>query len=46
MKQYPENKFYCRLPVKTILVIITLVSLISASLAFRESEDRTNQGSR
>lgn len=45
MKQYPEKKFYCRLPVKALLVMVTLAFLISVSPAFRETEDRTNQSS-
>ena len=44
MKQAPENKFYRRLPVKTMVIMIAIVSLITASLAFRASADRTNHG--
>src|SRR6266852_6279576 len=44
-KQDPENKFYGRLSVKTIWVIMAIVSVITASLAFRETEDRTTHGS-
>ena len=43
MKQEPQNKFYRRLPVKTMVVMIAVVSLITASLAFRAG-DRTNHG--
>jgi mono/diheme cytochrome c family protein len=45
MKQDPENKFYRRLPVKTMLVMIAIVSLITASFAFREIGKRTNRDS-
>ena len=41
MKKDPQNKFYSRLPVKAMLIIMAVVSLITASLAFRDKEDRT-----
>ena len=44
MKQEPENKFHRRPPVKTMLVMMAVVSVITASLAFRETADRTNHG--
>ena len=45
MKQNPENKFYRHLPVKIIAVMMAVVSVITASLAFRVSGDRTIHGS-
>ena len=39
MKQRPENKFYRRLPVKTMFVMMAIVTVITASLAFRETKD-------
>jgi mono/diheme cytochrome c family protein len=45
MKQELKITFYRRLPVKTIMVLLTIVCVITASLAFRSANDRTNHGS-
>lgn len=45
MKQLPANKFYRRLPVKTMFIMMAIVSVITASLAFRDTEDRTGHDS-
>jgi hypothetical protein len=45
MKQEPENTLTRLLPTRTMLVIMTIVCVITASLAFRDNGDRTNHGS-
>jgi hypothetical protein len=45
MKQNPGNKFYRRLSVKTMFVIVSIVSVLTVSPAFRVREDRANYGS-
>jgi hypothetical protein len=44
MNQKPENTFNRRLPVKAMLVMMAIASLVTASLAFRVSRDRTDRG--
>jgi hypothetical protein len=44
MKQNPGNKFYRRLSVKTMFVIVSIVSVLTVSPAFRAREDRANYG--
>jgi|SRR5664279_448996 len=43
MKQDPEIKFHLSLPLKTIWIMLSVVSVIAISSAFRNREDGTNR---